>query len=291
MIKLFPNIEDGIILDTIFWIIFLRLLQGVCMSKLILKVLLVSIFVTPIAFADVDNELGPFDQQGDSLSYPKSTSEESFFATRGHVPGTLRRYFGLNLGTSLTSFKPTITGVNSSGTNVGTQSLSTSAPVFSYIANIYGGFGTNFDNFYIGTELGGGYNTINKILTTTNFANNVTITLKQPITVGLDIMPGFLTQQKDFLFYGRLGIGTSLLNFRVNSNVNSAVNLFVFNWRAGLGAEYFISEAFSMRLDYIYATYSNINQTYAVSNVSTNYTYKIPSLYTQQLTLGLAINF
>jgi opacity protein-like surface antigen len=261
------------------------------MSKFILKILFVSMLVMPVAFADVDNELGPFDQQGDNLSNSKPKAEESFFATRGHVPGTLRRYFGLNIGTGLTSFKPTITGVNNSGINVGTQALSTSAPAVSYVANIYGGLGTNFDNFYIGTELSGGYNTLDRTLSTTNFAKNATITLKQPITVGLDIIPGFLTQQKDFLFYGRLGIGTSLLNFRIDNIANSAVNLFVFDWRAGLGVEYFISEAFSMRLDYVYATYSNINQTYAANNVSTNYTYNIPSLYTQQITLGLAINF
>lgn len=262
------------------------------MSKLILKILFVSILISPIAFADVDNELGPFDQQGDSLSrYPKPKTEESFFATRGHVPGTLRRYFGLNIGTGLTSFKPTISGVDDDGVSGGTQALSTGAPAISYAANIYGGFGTNFDNFYIGAELGGGYNTIDRTLATTYLLKNATITLKQPITVGLDIIPGFLTQQKDFLFYGRLGIGTSLLNFRINNIADSAVNLFVFDWRAGLGVEYFISEAFSMRLDYVYATYSNINQTYAANNVLTNYTYNIPSLYTQQITLGLAINF
>lgn len=262
------------------------------MSKLILNTLFVSMLIAPIAFADVDNELGPFDLQGDNLSkYPKPKTEESFFATRGHVPGTLRRYFGLNIGTSFTSFKPTVSGINDDNVYVGGQSISTGAPAISYVANIYGGFGTNFDNFYIGTELGAGYNTLNRTLTTTKFLNNATVTMKQPLTVGLDIMPGFLTQQKDFLFYGRLGIGTSLFNLRVNHNVNSAVNLFVFDWRAGLGAEYFISEAFSVRLDYIYATYSNISQTYAVNNVLTAYTYKVPSLYTQQITLGLAINF
>ena len=262
------------------------------MPKLILNILFVSMLITPIAFADVDNELGPFDLQGDNLSrYPKPKAEESFLATRGHVPGTLRRYFGLNIGAGLTSFKPTITGVNDDGVYVGGQSLSTGAPAISYAANIYGGLGNNFDNFYIGAELGGGYNTLNRTLTTTKFLDNATITMKQPITVGLDIMPGFLTQQKDFLFYGRLGIGTSLFNLRINHNVHSAVNLFVFDWRAGLGAEYFISEAFSMRLDYVYATYSNISQTYAVNQVLTDYTYKIPSLYTQQITLGLTINF
>jgi len=266
------------------------------MSKSILKILLISILVAPAAFADTsddvydDDTLSTFNKQGDDLKYPKPNTEESFFATRAPMEVTLRRYFGLSLGANFASLKPNISRIRSSG-SLDSQSLSPNTPKLSWGANLYGGCGTNFDHFYIGAELSGGYNTLKYNQTTTKFAlPQDTITFKQPLNLGLDFTPGYITSQKDFLFYGRLGLATSLFNMRINNHDKSAVNKFVFGWRAGFGMEYFISEAFSTRLEYIFTNYNNINQTYT-SPKNTTYSYKLTSPHTQQVNLGLTINF
>lgn len=272
------------------------------MPKSVLKILLMSILIAPAAFADttadIDNDdtLSPFNKQGDSLKHPKPNSEESFFATRAPMEVTLRRYIGVNIGANFATLKPTITA--NSARNLDTQALSPNTPKLSWGANIYGGLGTNYDHFYIGAELSGGYNTLKYNQTTTIFKNNnnTTISFKQPLNLGLDLMPGYITSQKDFLIYGRIGLATSMFNIRINNERDSAINKFLFGWRAGLGAEYFMSDSFSTRFEYIFTNYNNINQTY-ISNSSTNlvnpttYTYKLTSPHTQQINIGLTVNF
>lgn len=248
------------------------------MLKLILKSLLISMLLAQTVFADIDanadDNIGPFDQSGDALKYPKPNAEKNYLASRAPMPLELRRYFGLGVGASSSTLKPTITVTTA-------QSISPSK--ISYAGNIYGGLGTNFDHFYIGAELSGGYNSLNKNSTVAT----TTITFKQPITAGLDFIPGYLTQQKDFLFYGRFGAGASLFNIKVKNNaaVSDSNKKFVFGWRAGLGMEYFLCDAFSTRLEYIFSTYSNINYT------ASTYSYKLSSPRTQQVNLGLTINF
>ncbi|CAL7962332.1 hypothetical protein GAMM_30001 [Gammaproteobacteria bacterium] len=105
-------------------------------------------------------------------------------------------------------------------------------------------------------------------------------------------MPGYITLQKDFLFYGRIGLATSLFNIRINNDPDSSVNKFLIGWRAGFGMEYFISEAFSTRFEYVFTNYNNINQTYVSNdNYGSIYSYKVTSPHTQQINLGLTINF
>jgi opacity protein-like surface antigen len=268
------------------------------MLKFILKFLFILIQVIPAAFADADADtdaddtLSSFNKQGDELKYPKPSAEESFFAMRAPMEVTLRRYFGLNAGANFVTLKPTIADSSTRGTD--SQSLSSNSPRLSWGANAYGGIGANFDHFYIGAELSGGYNTLKYDQITTKFCQNpqTTVTFKQPLNLGFDLMPGYITSQKDFLFYGRLGLATSLFNIKINNNSNSSVNKFLVGWRAGLGMEYFISEAFSTRFEYVFTSYHNVNQTYVSNDPWRNiYSYKITSPHTQQINLGLTINF
>jgi len=257
------------------------------MPRSILKILLIAILVAPAAFAyvdsDADNTLSPFDKQGDNLKYPKPNAEENFFATRAPIPVTLRSYFGLSLGADFSTLK-SVVSVTPNSTGITSQN----SPFVSYGANIYGGLGTNFDKFYIGVELSGGCNTLNRSITTDN--KNAIITFKQPVSAGFDLMPGYITSQKDFLFYGRLGVGAGLFNIRINHDAASAVNKFLAALRAGLGVEYFISDTFSARLEYIFTDYGKINQNYTDAT-STAYTYTVSSPHSQQVNLGLTINF
>ncbi|MEI8055381.1 MAG: outer membrane beta-barrel protein [bacterium] len=279
------------------------------MSKAILKFLFVSVLVLPVAFADtdisadIDNDdtLSSFNRQGNSLEQPKPNAEENFFATRAPIEATLRRYFGVSLGSSFVTLKPTITATSSANTSgqqpPDSQSLDPSTPKLSWGANLYGGCGANIDHFYIGAELSGGYNTLKYDQSTNNFKynNNTTITFKQPLNLGLDFMPGYITPQKDFLFYGRIGLAAGLFNIRINNSINSSINKFLLGWRAGFGMEYFISETFSTRFDYVFTNYNNMNNTYTSKSGDkaepTIYSYKINSPHTQQINLGLTINF
>lgn len=263
------------------------------MSKLILKSFIISMLIIPAVFAE-DDTLSPFNLQGDDLKSPKPDAEEKFFATRAPMEVTLRRYFGVNMGVSFATLKPTITATNSNNVS-STQALSPNTPALSYDANLYGGAGTNFDHFYVGAELSGGGNTLKKNLVTTSYNTadnaNATITFKQPLSFGLDFIPGYITSQKDFLFYGRIGIGTSLFNIRINRESDSSINKFLIGLRAGLGMEYFMSDSFSVRLDYIFSNYGDVNQTYKSNVNATTYSYKVSSPHTQQINLGLTVNF
>lgn len=264
------------------------------MSKLILKSLLIAALVAPAApaaFADTNDEpLGPFNRQGDDLKYPKPESEEKFFATRASMPSVTRTYLGLSIGANSSSLKPTALVAKRQLTSSGNS-------VYSGIANIYGGIATNIRYFYIGAELSGGYNTLNKTINLTSSQSSPqTTTVKQSITAGIDIMPGFyFNYQKNFLLYGRIGFGGSSFSTSTNINTTSSkTNNIVTGLRTGFGGEYFMSDTFSVRLEYLYSSYRNISYTYSntySNSTGANYSYQILKPKTQQVNLGLTLNF
>ncbi|EKE01422.1 MAG: hypothetical protein ACD_21C00136G0002 [uncultured bacterium] len=247
------------------------------MSKPILRSLFLSILIAPVAFAD--EPLSAFNQQGD-IDHPKPNTEESYFATRAPMGSEWRGYAGLSVGMGMGSLKPKIT----KGTNA-SENISNSP--MSYIVGAYGGCGTNFDHFYIGAELSGGYNSLNTKKTTTTTSTEIAIT--QPIMTGFDIMPGYLTQQKDLLFYTRLGVGSSLFKFKINNSSTSSDRKISFGWRAGLGMEYFMSDTFGLRVEYVWNSYSDIKKNCTIDG--TSYSYELSKPRTQQVNFGLTINF
>jgi opacity protein-like surface antigen len=247
------------------------------MLKPILKSLFLSMLFISSAFAD--DTLSSFNQQED-INYPSPDSEDSYFATRAPMESGSRHYLGFNIGTSYSSLKPKITRSSSE------EKLSKKA--IAYAAGAYGGWGMNFDHFYIGAELSGGYDTLDRKLFTTALSDT-TLSVKRSFGVGLDLMPGYITMQKDFLFYGRLGMGAGLFQFKINDDSNSSSREIAFGLRAGLGMEYFMNDNLSLRFEYLLNSYGDIEKNYTIG--ATRYIYKFSSPTTQQVNLGLTINF
>ena len=233
--------------------------------------------VAPAVFAD--EPLSTFNLQGD-LDYPEPFGKESYFATQ--VLSFYRFYMGISAGANMTSLNPKI-----SETTTDTQENELNKKTFGYAGTLYGGLGASYSNFYIGAELSGSYNTLNKKINT--LYNEIKIT--QPIVGGIDLIPGLLTYQKDFLLYGRVGMGGSLFKFKLNNDSGANTQEFAFGWRAGVGMEYFINDSFSMRIEYLFTKYDDIKESYKPQKSKTNYTYELSSPSANQVNLGLTINF
>ena len=240
-----------------------------------LKTLFISILIVPTAFAE--KTLAPFNLHGTDINNPKPNTEESYFATRAPMPSEIRRYLGINAGLNYTTLKPKITK------NTINDSIS-NAYVFGFTAGAYGGLGTNLDHFYIGAELNGSYNSLDRKINSPT--TNINIAVTQPIVAGLDIIPGYLTQNRDLLLYGRFGMAASLFKFKPNNN--SDTKKIALGWRAGLGMEYFMNETFSARIEYVFNNYCNIKKNYTTTESSS---YEFFSPKTQQVILGLTLNF
>lgn len=264
-----------------------HLCQGVDMPKLVLKSLLLTLLVTSPAFADdlsssssADESLNAYNLQGDVV-HAQLKAEESFFATRAPMPSESRGYFGLNLGASTDSLKPKITKDANGPETVSKQAIG-------YAGGLYGGYGKNFDHFYIGAELSGGYNMLNRNIHMTTFSSKVSVA--QPLAVAIDLMPGYMNQQRDFLLYCRLGVGAGLFKFKLDDDSDSSAKQIAFSVRAGLGMEYFFVPAFSMRVEYLLNNYGGIKKNY-ISSSGTAYSYEFSSPRVQQVNLGFTINF
>jgi len=251
------------------------------MLKPIIKSLLITTLIVSPVFAD--EELSTFNQQGD-ISGPEPKGEESYFAMPAMVSKTNKAwYLGMNLGAGLTTLKPEVTDNGVSIIAADAQSKN----AINYGGGIYGGVGTNFSHFYIGSELSLALNMLSKDITTTTSTTKMTV--KQPILVGFDIIPGYLTQAGN-LFYGRLGVGSSLVKLKLadsGSAFNSTTNKINFGWRAGLGAEFFMSDTFSLRTEYIYSRYNKVSG----KDNTNRYTYKLGNIGAHQVSLGLAVHF
>jgi len=255
------------------------------MSTLKLKVLLLSAVAVQAAFADSSDESASsaFHQQNPDSSYIQPQPESNYFAMLAKTPAKLRGYVGLDVGIDMSNIKPTITFASFAET-VGSNSLRNSLA-----GDIYGGVGTNFSNFYIGAELSAGGNFLNRKFITKTFVNNAQITVQKPLALGLDLLPGFLSPEQNFLFYGRMGLGGNWFNIKI-ANENANWSKLALAWRLGAGMEYFMSESISLRLDYIFSANSDITKNFTDSMAGASF-YKIPSLYDHKVTLGLTFNF
>lgn len=251
------------------------------MPKLILKNLFLLILIAPVAFAD--EPLSTFNQQSD-LDYPEPLGEENYFATATlQPPAGLYRYIGINGGMDINLLKVKLS-------NPTTTSSLNETP-FSYNWGIYGGLCTSYKFFYIAAELSANYNTLSKKLSATSLNQTDEVLTKHSFGAAFDLIPGYLNEQRDFLFYGRFGVGTGLFKIRINDDPNSETRKFASGLRAGLGMEYFMSDSFSMRLEYVFNNYGNIKKTYQPTNSTVNNSYELSPLNTHQVNLGLTIRF
>src|SRR3990172_7016820 len=257
------------------------------MLKSIIKSLLIAMLVVSPVFAD--EELSVFNKKG-GVIYPKPNKEESFFAPAAPRASSTQGYIGMNIGPGLTRIKPEITKDGISVIDANNKKKN----AINYGAGIYGGVGTNFNHFYIGSEMSLALNILNKNIIPAN--NTIKMSIKQPIVVGLDIIPGYLTQARDMLFYGRLGVGSSLFNLGLtdtSNNVDNTTSKINFGIRAGFGVEFFMTDSFSLRTEYVYAKYRDISDACSSNPDGSGkpYTYKLSGPGVHQVNFGLAMRF
>jgi len=265
------------------------------MSTLKLTALLLSTMAVSTAFAMSSDEVtsSAFHQQNpDISSYAQPQPEANYFAMLTKTPSKLRSYAGLGVGIDLSNLQPTVlTG------GVYSEAFGSNALKGSFAGDIYGGIGANFKSFYIGAELSAGGNTLKRTFTSKE-DKSVIFTVKKPATIGLDLIPGFLSPEQNFLFYGRLGVGANWFTAKIENIKNSNWSRANLAMRCGVGMEYFISEATSLRLDYIFSNSNDIKKNYTDPYINSDVdaafsisSYKIPSLYDHKITIGLTYNF
>lgn len=230
----------------------------------------------PIVSAE--EELSTFNEQGD-IDYPKLPSEDSYLATRTPMASEHRSYIGIGIS-------PVMNYIKSQNSDSSGATYDTTVHKVSYAANIYGGVGTNFRNFYLGSELNAGYDNLNRNITVL-LSSNTSYTVKKSLFAGLDLIPGYLTDNRDILFYGRIGLGSTLYKITPAHNVSASQKV-VFNLRTGVGIEYFMNENFSLRAECLFnaATLGS-----GITKTALQDTYKIPSLNSIMVNLGLTINW
>lgn len=259
------------------------------MPRLTIRCLLIFSLILPAVFAD--DEPSVFEQQG-GVEYSMPDSEKNYLAELAPFKHEISSYLGINAILGLSIFKPEVAVTNGSGV---ISSSFTNKKALNYGGGVYGGVGTNFNHFYIGTELslGSAIPKNIKVSATVN-KENISLVVKQSMVAGFDIIPGYLTPSRDILFYGRFGVGSSLyrLNFSDTTNsggVGNNTNKIVFGLRAGLGMEFLINDWFGVRAEYVYNKYRNPSSSYNFNGV--NYSYKATSSSFQQVNLGVAVHF
>lgn len=250
------------------------------------KIFLLSAITMQAAFAMSSDEIDScaFHQRNPDSRYVHPQPQSNYFARLAQTPSRLRGYTGLGLGIDMSNLTPTMTfGAISQTTD--SDSLKNSVAV-----DGYGGIGTNFCNFYIGTELSLGYNSLNKKFTATLPLVNEQMTVQKPLTFGFDLIPGFLSPEQNFLFYGRIGFGGSWFSVKIENNDEAKWNRINPAWRLGAGMEYFMDESISWRLDYVFSANNKITKNFSDPVFGACF-YRLPSLNDHKVTLGLAFNF
>ena len=255
------------------------------MSNSKLPALLLLSLMLPAAFANLsdDSAASAFHQLNPDTIAAQPQPKINYFAKIAQTPSRLRSYVGLDLGADITKITPTMI--------FGATSLTTTANSTGSIAgDVYGGIGANFNQFYLGSELSLGGSSLKKNIVDTVAIPNPTLTIEKPFTCGLDLIPGFLSPQQQFLFYGRLGMGGSWFNTKIANNDRAKSSKMKSALRLGVGMEYFMGEAISLRLDYVFSTYGDITK-YFSDPVIGAASYKLSSLNTNKITVGASFNF
>ncbi len=244
--------------------------------------------VSSVFAEDDENALSTFHQQG-GMDYPESVGQEAFYAEKAPMPSRPSGYFGIDFGPNYSSLS---SDVAFNGAPGGTQKKGR----ISYNFGLYGGYGTNFGHFYLGTEAGLGYNFLDRNILNAASGRSILVNLKRPLMVGLDIIPGYLTDAMNVLLYGRLGLGASYtkLSFTdvtpATSQPSDKVNKFNFGLRIGGGIDYFISDGFSFRTEYVYTNYNKVSGD-DITVGSNKYSYSIPAASFHQIKFGFAGHF
>jgi opacity protein-like surface antigen len=260
---------------------------------------ILSLFASFLAFAD-DEPLSTFNTSGD-INYQEYLAEEDYLAARAPMESSTSWYFGADFGPNITSL--TTKATYGSGGNPRYTVDSKQKQIVSYGVTGFLGFGGNINHLYLGSELSGFYNFLNKNIHTeantssTSTATDIAVQIQQPITLGLDFIPGYLTDSRNFLIYGRIGLGVNWSKLLATSITNTSIstdktNKFVFGIRLGAGIEYFITDNFGIRFEYVYVGYKKVNgDTYNDSSGTNTYSYSLSGTGLHQAKLGLLIHF
>lgn len=253
----------------------------------------------------------------DSFNYQDPNAKDQYTPYVGEyvaistaMPSENDIYFGLHGGADWESVKESLQ-VMQNGSAIDNGGNTASGIAFNGGAHLGGG--RNFDRFYLGAELLGEMNTfyrnkdIPEVLPTGLLPpeENVDahLSVKQNANFALDLMPGYLTIDRAFLFYGRLGYAlgafrsdlvmspTAMPTEIITTHSDSK---YVGGFRAGLGMEYFFEKAFSIRLEYVYTQYSDIKNanTFTFGSIPKEFTYNYKlSPHVHQVNVGAEIHF
>lgn len=239
--------------------------------------------------------LGVFYEQKSEDNFPHK--KENYFATLAPMPKETSGYLGLSLGLGKTS--------NQVQAKIDDQTdKQDDNHLFSYHPGIFLGYGKNFQHLYWGLETGLEYNTKHsskyKFKANTNSEEiEVNLETKQPVSMFIDLIPGYLLRNRDMLFYGRIGLGISLfdLSFSRNQittnntqNVSGEAKKFNFGLRLGAGVKYFISRIFALSLEYTHNQYLKTERSFEDNyNFLHSYTWK--NSRNQQVKVIISLNF
>ncbi len=249
------------------------------MLKLIIKIIIPCLLAANSVWADDFSKM--FDQ--DQTNYPAPKEQESYYATLAPMEGESSGYFGMDLGAAITSLKPRV--------QIDTDIREESRKIPNYQIGLYGGYGRNFQHLYLGGELSAAYNFIGRDMALHVSSQDTAISLKQPVTFALDIIPGYLVRARDLLFYARLGMASSWFNlkFASSSGATDKINKFAIGLRAGLGIEYFMLESLSIRGEYLYSKYKKLSNSFSSSGKQ--YDYSLDNNSSHQIKIGLSLHF
>ncbi len=256
-----------------------------------LVLILVAVF--PV-FAD--EPLSPFNKQGE-VDYPAPFGKDEYLAKKAPPENRMSGYFGVDFGPNISYFNTHAAVNNRSG--------SLSKAIINYGITGFGGYGGNLGHLYLGSELSLYYNFLDNwvnssIKDASGKTTDVSVNVQQPLAVGLDFIPGYLTDSRNFLLYGRLGVGVNWTKLRFTDNTNvipggarpsDKSNAFVFGLRAGAGVEYFVCTNFGMRLEYTYVGYNKVSGDPYTSSTNNTYSYRLDGVGSHQVKLGLLVHF
>lgn len=202
-----------------------------------------------------------------SSDYEVPREKESYFATLGPMAEKGSVYFGLSGGAGKWP-------IESEPSTEGDPDSVSTWDLFGYQVGLVGGCGRNFRHLYLGTEAVVEYNSINReIYRKEDIDKSVEfIKIEQPLIVAGDFVFGYVFRPRNFMFYGKVGLGSSILNFKYtytefkselepgsdseSSSVTSSYRISKFSWgpRFGGGIRYMLTNNSSLAMEYLRVT-------------------------------------
>ncbi len=229
--------------------------------------------ITSIVSADIyiDQELPTLDD-----CYAKAVPMES----------KLRGYLGIFFGGDYNQFK--------SYFSENQIHLNLNNKIFGFRPGIYTGLGWNWHHLYLGLELSTNYHWLNK---KTDFSNHY-IKISEYGSAVSDLIVGYLTKSRSWLYYLKFGLGTdwdrvSMKIYDINNQqkYSKSKNYFNFKWEGGLGFEWICNNHFSIRYELLYAHNNGGKNWNDIYDSTTAFHYKLESMQAIMLNLGMSIGF